>query len=114
VKISNPLRTCPECGAAFTATHGRQTFCTTAHKQAFHNLMMTRGKALMPLALVWRSKRKPSTPDSRYAFQELCKLLDIHNAEDRAAGRRVDIIVAHKRAANWAAVDLTSQSSFRL
>jgi hypothetical protein len=99
---------CPECGAAFEPTHGRQRFCSTAHAREFHNLMAARGKALMPLALTWRKHRKPTTPDSRYAFAELCALLDLHAAEDRAVGRNVNLIVSAKRAAGWAAVDLAS------
>jgi len=35
-------RVCPECGASFAPTNGRQVFCTVPHKQAFWRLMAAR------------------------------------------------------------------------
>lgn len=107
MNIAAPNRRCPECGEPFRATHGRQAFCSTAHKETFHNRKQKRGKVVMSLAQVWRAGKNGKGGDNaRYAFAEMCALLDKWNAEDKAAGRRPDIEVSSRRANMWSASDL--------
>lgn len=112
MNIVNPSRICPECGAAFTAHHGRQTFCSTAHQTKFHDVMARRGKVMMPLALSWRSGRNIGKTNAKrkghaaYAFGEMCKLLDQWAEVDRIAGRDPSLITAGKADASWSAVDI--------
>lgn len=83
--------TCPECGAAFTRTHHLQRFCTSAHKVAFNNRELARGKSMVSLAQAWRAARGSKDPAdreaARAAFAKLCRLVDAANTEDRLAGR---------------------------
>ena len=98
--------TCPECGVTFTPTHHRQTFCCAAHKQAFHHIMGSRGQVAMPLMLVWAGGRHRMTDRARYAYREYCALLSRWREDDKAAGRRPDVIVDAKIEAGWKACDL--------
>lgn len=102
---TNAERTCPECGAAFTAHHGRQVFCTAAHKAAFDARNKARGMLAVPLIQTWRKGRHRRNPDGVFAFGELCALGDAWNAEDAAAGRQPAIVTAGRRARGWKAVD---------
>lgn len=106
VDVADPKRLCPECGKPFTATHGRQVFCCTEHQERFHTVMKVRGKVALPFMLVWRTGKRGSTADTSYAFGQMAALADQWNAEDKAAGRRPDLIVAAKAREGWLAVDI--------
>ena len=78
-------RICPECNQPFMGSLVA-SFCSAKHKQAFHTRSMKRGQMLTPLAMAWRGGRGQKEI-SRRAYAEQCRLLDMWNAEDRAAGR---------------------------
>lgn len=102
-------RTCPETGATFTPTKPWQIFSTRAAAQAFHDRNATRGKALLPLAMVWRRGKRGSTAATRYALAEMARLLDGWREEDEKAGRRPDLVVAAKMGSGWTAADLIAR-----
>lgn len=79
------MRTCCECGLKFRAGHPGAQFCTPAHKLAFHNRQKGRSAAIM-YAMAYRQKRGAKGTGAE-SFKELCRLLDLYNAEDREAGR---------------------------
>lgn len=79
-------RVCPECNQPFETQNRKRSFCSDAHKLAFHNRCGARGKVLIPLAMAWRTKRG-SGDTAKKALAELCRVLDGFAAEDRAAGR---------------------------
>lgn len=101
--------TCPECLASF-AGDVTAVFCTPAHKQAFHNRAMKRGKVLVPMLLAWRAaKSKRKDPVGAWAFGEICWMADMWNAEDRAAGRMAaGTYLLPKHRSGWSAVDLAA------
>jgi ribosomal protein S27AE len=103
--IVAPNRICPECGQRFKAHHGRQRFCETAHKTAFHARNRDRGKVAIPLVQIWRLGKNGKTAERSYAFSQLCALTDLWNEEDRNAGRRPDLVVKAKMRAGWIAAD---------
>lgn len=78
-------KTCAECGEKFTAGSPRSAFCTPAHKLAFHNRSKGRSAAIS-YAMAYRLKRGKKGVGAE-SFKELCRLLDLYNAEDREAGR---------------------------
>lgn len=109
MNIAAPNRTCPECGVAFKATHGRQAFCLPQHKETFHNRQSKRGKVAISLVQVWRAgKNRKGGEDATFAFREVCALADRWNQEDKAAGRRPDLVVTRKRRNGWSGVDLAN------
>lgn len=89
--------TCPWCAAPFTPTKPNQLFCARAHKLAFHQLERTRGARLATLAMAWRLGRNTISiagkATAKEALAEMCRLADLWNAEDRAAGRPTAIKV---------------------
>ncbi len=83
-------RTCPECAQRFATERLDQTFCTPAHKAAFHQRNSARGRGgLVQLAIAWRTSRnrKDGGPAGQRAFRELCIKLDELAREDKAQGR---------------------------
>lgn len=107
MKVIAPHQICAECGQAFKATHGRQTFCTPQEKERYYNRQSKRGKVIMDLLQVWRgAKSRRGDQDGKWAFGELCRLLDAWNLEDRKAGRRPDVNVRRKRTSLWSASDI--------
>lgn len=99
-------RKCQECGEAFRAWHSDASFCSAAHRTAFHNRAAKRGKVAIPIMLAWRGKRGQGAT-AKYAFEQMSALADKWNAEDRAAGRPpMYSAVEKKRRAGWRAVDL--------
>lgn len=113
MNINRPMRVCPECGDRFRATHGRARFCTTAHKVAFHGRNRDRGKMIVPMLQVWRRGRsKANAPASKYAFAQVCALIDLWNEEDAKAGRRPDVAVHDRREAGWSAIDSLDARTF--
>jgi hypothetical protein len=85
----------------------RVGFCSPAHQTRFHDVMARRGKVSTAFLLAWRQGKRGRTEDSAYALQQLSMMADKWCAEDKASGRRSDLIVTRKRAAKWSAVDLT-------
>jgi hypothetical protein len=106
VSPKNPERVCAECGAEFTAKHGRAQFCTTDHQRKFHRRMKDRGRALMPLAIAWRQGKRGSSDLSSYSMAQMCALLDQWATEDKTAGRRPELVAERKMAQDWKACDL--------
>lgn len=99
-------RKCQECAAVFKAWHSDAHFCSAKHRTAFHNRAAKRGKVMVPIVLAWRGKRGSGTT-AKYAFEQMAKLADQMNAEDRAAGRPpMYAPVERKRRANWTAADI--------
>jgi hypothetical protein len=78
-------RVCCECGVKFAAKHPNAQFCTPAHKLTFHNRQKGRSAAVM-YAMAYRQKRGKAGIGGD-SLKELCRLLDLYNAEDFAAGR---------------------------
>lgn len=111
--IINPKRTCPECGERFIAHHGRQRFCKPAHKSAFSARNRERGKMIVPLLQVWRTGRNRANGGAgKYAFSNICALIDLWNEEDRKAGRRPEVQVRDRISSGWTAVDSLDRRTF--
>jgi hypothetical protein len=95
---------CKECNTTFSG-NARAVFCTPGHKRAFHQRNQKRGQCAMPLLLAWRGGRGQKET-SRWAYGELCRLADLWNAEDKAAGRAPQAAYAElKRRDFWTAAD---------
>ena len=103
---ARPEIPCPQCGEPFTPTSHRQSYCTPKCQRAYHILDGIRGQVLLQLAQVARAGRNGYKPIHRYALSQQNALLDEFAREDRAAGRRPDLLVARKMAAMWCAADL--------
>lgn len=73
---------------------------------AFHRRNAQRGRIVLPLLQVSRLCKNKRTAERAYAFGQLSALADKWNAEDRAAGRRPDLVVAAKFRGKWSAADL--------
>jgi hypothetical protein len=97
---------CAECGFPTPGKRNTGLFCSSACRTKFHNLMATRGKVAMPLALVWRRGKHGSSENARWAMREMCALFDRWNAEDAAHGRLTDAVMTAKREGGWLACDL--------
>lgn len=98
---------CPECGAEFAPTNGRQRFCSPVHKTAFHHRQASRGQVLVSFAQTWRVGKHGAAPGaSAWAMAQMCALLDGWNAEDRAVGRAPRLVVEERMATNWRAADV--------
>jgi len=95
---------CKECNTTFSG-NARAVFCTPGHKRAFHQRNQKRGQVMMPLLLAWRGGRGQKET-SKWAYGEMCRLADLWNAEDRAAGRAPQTAYAElKRRDYWTAND---------
>lgn len=94
-------RTCAECGQPFKCAPGPKKFCTNEHRRAFDNRSRARGYLAVPLLQVWRKGKRGRTDDTAYAFQQLARLADLWNEEDKAAGRRPDLVVNRRNQACW-------------
>ena len=81
-------------------------FCCPAHQIAFHNRSSKRGRVVTPFLQMWRTGKRGRTELTAYALAQLSMLADKWNAEDRAAGRRPDVLVNRRKATNWSAADL--------
>jgi len=64
-----------------------KTFCTPAHKAAFHNRSSARGRVVIPLLMCTRIQRDRKGTTAPRAWGEARALLDKYAAEDKAAGR---------------------------
>lgn len=82
-------RLCPECSLPIERKSSRgpvPVFCCSAHKVAFNNRQTVRGRTIVSLAMAWRQQRGKKGVGSS-AFEEMNRILDSFNAEDREAGR---------------------------
>lgn len=75
---------CPECR---TPVSDGKTFCSPAHKTAFHNRSSARGRVVIPLLMCARIQRNRAGTSATRAWSEARTLLDRYAAEDKAAGR---------------------------
>lgn len=98
--------TCPECSRPFARKNAAQMFCITEHQMAFHRRNAQRGRIAMPFVQAFRRGKRGRTEDTAYALDQLCKLADRWNGEDKAAKRRPDLIVTAKRVVGWTEADL--------
>lgn len=98
------IHTCPECAVRFKGSFDAR-FCSTKHKQAFHNRSAKRGVVMIPLLMAWRGGRGRSA-EAKWAYGEMCKLADLWKAEDKAAGRmEMETFVKPKMRSYWTATD---------
>lgn len=118
VRVSGPSRkprarkyrrTCPECAVAFIGGPDA-LFCTTAHKDAWHNRAGKRGKVAMPFLQAYRGGRgRKGDEVASWAFRELSAMADLFNEQDRKAGRMAaGDYLRPKMQAGWRAVDLVA------
>lgn len=109
---TNPApRQCQECGKDFSANRPQQAFCCPAHKTAFHNRSMKRGKVMIPLLMTWQSVRgAPGSEEAEvraYARARVEELSMLWREEDKGAGRPSMYPIAKaKMDAAWRGVDL--------
>lgn len=78
-------RKCQWCSAPFESAHPTKMFCSNQHKQDHANWMTARGKALMPIALAWRTQRGRKGVGAD-AMKEMVLFLDKCAAEYAALG----------------------------
>lgn len=104
--------TCQECAATFIPRRVTQTFCCTAHRAAFHNRAMKRGKVIMPLLLTMTSLRaaRRGTPEFAQCAQARAWVQELAGRwarEDKLAGRpSMATIVQAKIDSAWRTADL--------
>lgn len=91
-----PERLCPECLTPLPERQPGQRgalkrFCCNEHKTTYQARLAKIGRAMAPAALAWRASRNFKDAErkevGRNALQELCRILDGQNAEDKAEGR---------------------------
>lgn len=91
---------CAYCGQPIEGGRADKLFCKPACKIASHNLDIKRGQELLAYAQVWRGGKNARSPEAkelaRYAFAEMCHLIDRYNGEDRRAGRRQELVIARR------------------
>jgi hypothetical protein len=86
-------RRCPEClGPVDTAREWRKMFCTDAHRLAFHNRQLKRGRSLVVPVMAARitregDRRHRNAAAGIKARQRARRLMDQWAKEDREAGR---------------------------
>ena len=104
---------CMECGAEFDPAHrAGRLFCSTPHKQAYHNRQIKRGNKLYPLVYRWRALRSTNPEASNEAFSKMCSMLANWIDDDRRVNRAcpsmpylgVEGAVAFKPTTNQAAI----------
>lgn len=88
LKPDGTPKRCPNCGENVPRKKRGQAriYCGSKCRDAFHKRMRDRGRAMAPFVLCWRAGRG-SKGNAKSAFQELCRIADAYNAEDREAGR---------------------------
>lgn len=90
-------RVCPECGGEVVRRSARgpmPTFCTPECKKAHANRHIVEGRALIALAKAWRIDRAQGQI-AKTCFDQMNRILDQFNAQDRDAGRpRADLYAA--------------------
>ena len=73
---------CRECGSP---VRPEASFCSTAHRAAWHNRRKARGSDLYDLFMALRFQRKEAGGKSVWSL--LCRMASNWRAEDKAAGR---------------------------
>lgn len=90
-------RVCPNCGGDVARRSARgpmPTFCTPECKKDHANRHIVEGRAVIAFLKAWRIDRAQGEIATR-SFEQVCKIVDQFNAEDREAGRpRADLYAA--------------------
>lgn len=94
-------KVCPNCGGPVVRRSARgpmPTFCDAkgpgACKREHGNRALVEGRALVAFVKAWRIDRAQGEI-ARGAFEQICRIADQFNAEDRTAGRpRADLYAA--------------------
>ncbi len=100
---SKPLgwksRLCAECGAEFVPNSYQQTFCSAAHRLAFHNRAAVEGRAFIAFAKAWRVSRnsKGSAKLGAVCLSEMSRILDSFISADAKEGRTGAVILGYAR-----------------
>lgn len=88
---------CPECGGPVARKNAKgraPVFCCVEHRVAHQNRHVSQGAAMAALVKAWRIDRG-SGEIAQAAFQQICSIADLFNAEDGEAGRpRADLYAA--------------------
>lgn len=106
------LVACQECSRPFEPRRATQTFCCAAHRSAFHNRSMKRGKVLLPLLLTMTSQRraKAGSVEAAQCAQARAWVYELAarwEREDRLAGRPpMGLVTQAKMDLCWSTVDL--------
>lgn len=82
------------------ANPSRTRYCSPKCKRAFNNRAIGRGGPVIPLALAWRASRngnKEQKAIGASCLNELCRILDLYNEEDRAEGRSTAMTIEYAR-----------------
>ena len=99
-------RSCPECGQHWDRVHPNQLFCSTACRTVFNRRCATRGRSLLPFAMVARITRDgtrghaEAKSTGKRASGDANQLLQRWRDEDAGAGRMnwIDFLAARYRA----------------
>lgn len=90
-------RVCPNCGGEVVrrSTRGPMpTFCSAECKKDHANRHIVEGRAVIAFLKAWRIDRAQGEIAQK-AFEQICKITDQFNAQDREAGRpRADLYAA--------------------
>lgn len=108
-------RICPECSQPFTPTREWQRFCTPVHRQHFERVMLARGKLREPFTSTAFRTRPRSAKERElraYARQKVGELEAKFREEDRAAGRRPELVVAARKDTCWSVADLNMRAAW--
>ena len=88
---------CPECGGQVVRRSARgpmPTFCSPECKRDHGNRHIVEGRAIIALAKAWRIDRGTGEI-AKTAFEQMCRIIDQFNAQDREASRpRADLYAA--------------------
>ena len=79
----------------FDPAHHLQRFCAVEHQGAFHRRNATRGKKLLPLALMGLGYL-PGEDEVLFAETQMHVLLSGWAAEDKREGRRPELLVQQR------------------
>jgi endogenous inhibitor of DNA gyrase (YacG/DUF329 family) len=88
---------CPECGGPVTRRSARgpmPTFCCPEHKKVHANRAIVEGRALVAFVKAWRIDRAQGEIAQK-SFEQICRIADQFNAQDKEAKRpRADLYAA--------------------
>lgn len=98
---------CANCSTQFTPKSTLNLFCTATCKTEFYNIHTVRGRVLLPLLLTAATRRYDGDKAlTAYARKQADALISRWLVEDRACGRRSELMVAGKMGRLWVAADL--------
>lgn len=97
---------CAQCGQPFQSNDPRRLYCSPEHKRKFFEIEKTRGAALTALVQTHRTGKRGRSDLATFSMRTISALADKWNAEDKASGRRPDLVVARKMAAGFCAHDV--------